>query len=65
MIELPEDAKIADMSWDTTSSNLLCGCSNGHAYEIMRPNPREIDNTETYLTDALPIRDWRIKMMEF
>jgi len=65
LIELPEDAVINDLTWDANSQNVLIGCKNGHVYELRRPNPREIDNTETYLLDQVPLRDWKIKMMEF
>ncbi len=34
-------------------------------YEIRRPKSNEIDNTETFLVDNIPIKSWQIKMMEF
>lgn len=54
-----------DMRWDSKSENLLLGCQDGHVYEIRRPKTSEIDNSETFLTDSIPIRSWKIKMMEF
>ena len=41
------------------------GCGNGRVYQFQRPNPKEINNHETYLVENLPYREWCIKMMEF
>jgi len=65
MIKLGDDALINDVKWDSNSSNLLVGCQNGHVYEVRKPKDNEIDNNETFLVDNIPIRDWKIKMMEF
>jgi hypothetical protein len=67
MVQIPAEGPITvnDMRWDSDSSNLLVGCSNGFIYEVSRPRAQDIENTETFLTDVVPIRQWRIKMMEF
>jgi hypothetical protein len=67
MVKIPSETptQINDIRWDSDSSNLLVGCSNGYVYEISRPRAQDIDNTETFLTDYVPIRSWKIKMMEF
>ena len=53
------------MRWNIDSSSLLVGCSNGVVYDVWRPRAEDIDNTETFLTDAVTIKQWKIKMMEF
>ena len=53
------------VTWDSGSNNLLVGCSNGHVYEIKRPKDNEIENSETFLVDNIPIKDWKIKKMDF
>lgn len=67
MVLIPSEdpIHINDMRWDSSSTHLLVGCSNGHVYEIERPRAQDIDNTETFLTDSIRIKNWRIKMMEF
>lgn len=65
LIPSEEPVKINDMRWDSESNNLLVGCSNGYVYEIERPRAQDIENTETFLTDMVRIRSWKIKMMEF
>lgn len=66
LIKLPDETThINDLRWDSGSSNVLIGCHNGRVYEIRRPNLNEVDNTETFLVDNIPIREWKIKMMEF
>jgi len=37
LIPSEEPIKINDMRWDSNSSHLLIGCSNGYVYEIDRP----------------------------
>ena len=65
MVKLPEGAIVNDLRWDSHSANVLVGCQNGIVYEIRRPRNNEIDNSETFLTEDIPIRIWKIKMMEF
>lgn len=65
MIKLPDDSKVNDLRWDSNSQNVLIGCSNGKVFEIRRPKDNEVDNTETFLVDNIPMREWKIKMMEF
>lgn len=75
MIRLPEDALatklqpgeslINDLKWDTNSSHLLIGCMNGKVYEVKRPKLNEVENSESFLVDNIPIKEWTIKMMEF
>lgn len=52
------------MRWDTLSKKIICGCENGNVFEVEKPNPKNVDNTETFLVD-LPKREWKMKMMEF
>lgn len=66
LIKLPDETTtINDLRWDSGSANVLICCQNGRVYEIRRPTPSEVDNTETFLVDNIPIKEWRIKMMEF
>ena len=34
-------------------------------FEIKRPGENEVDNSETFMTDNVSIKEWNIKMMEF
>lgn len=65
MIKLSEDSKINDLRWDSGSNHVIVGCQNGKVFEIKRPKDSEIDNSETFLVDNIPIKEWQIKMMEF
>jgi len=69
MVKLPERnetvPEITDLKWDTTSSKVLVSCKNGFVYEVNKPNPLDVNNKETYLVENYPMKEWRIKMMEF
>ncbi len=65
MINIPDETQINDMRWNSNSDRLLVGCNNGKVYEFEKPRAQDIDNTETFLIDNLPYREWTIKMMEF
>lgn len=62
MIKL--EAKINDFCWDSLAKKILVGLDNGYMYMIDRPKKASIDNTETYLV-TLPMKQWKIKMMDF
>jgi WD40 repeat protein len=67
LVKIPSQTPttITDLRWDIKSSKVLVGCSNGRVYQFEKPNPKNIDNHETYLVENLPYREWCIKMMEF
>jgi WD40 repeat protein len=65
MIQLPDKCSVTDLKWDATSTKILVSGDNGKVYEIQKPVPSQINNRETYLVENYPIKQWRIKMMEF
>jgi WD40 repeat protein len=67
LIQIPSSSptKITDLRWDANSTKILVSCTNGKVYQFERPNPKDIDNHETYLMTSFPYREWKIKMMEF
>jgi hypothetical protein len=56
---------VTDLKWDGTSSKILISCKNGYVYEMNKPNPLDVNNKETYLVENYPMKEWKIKMMEF
>jgi WD40 repeat protein len=55
-LKLPDEAMILDFKWDPDDQSLLFGCSNGRVYEVARPNPKKIDNSDTYYWDDAEIK---------
>ena len=48
-MELPSPA--VSVAWNSKSTMLLVGCSNGQVFEIEKPNPAEVDTSVTFLID--------------
>ena len=65
LLQLPKEALINDIKWDSQGSKILVACENGFVYEIQRPDPAKVKCTDTYLIEDYPMRAWKIKMMEF
>ena len=40
------------------------GCKNGRVYELSRPNPKKIDNSDSYYWHDAQFKMWEIKLME-
>jgi WD40 repeat protein len=57
--------RINDIKWDTTSSRIIVACENGYVYEIERPDPANLDTSDSYHIADYPMRTWKMKMMEF
>ena len=64
-VKLPDDAEILDMKWDPDDTSIYCGCRNGRVYEVARPVPKKIDNSDTYYWDDAEIKTWEIRVMDF
>ena len=64
-IKLPDDAKLNDFKFCEDDKNILFGCQNGSVYKVERPNPKNINNSDSYLWEDAPITTWVIKLMDF
>ena len=65
LVKLPiEKGTVTDLQWDSNSERILVSATNGQVYEVRRPRDVEVDNTETFLVENIPIKIWQIKMME-
>lgn len=67
LVQIPSQTptQITDLRWNSASTHILVSCTNGRVYQFERPKPKDIDNHASYLYTELPVREWRIKMMEF
>jgi WD40 repeat protein len=63
-VKLPDEAQILDFKWDPEDQMLFFGCKNGRVYEVQRPNPKKIDNSDTYYWHDAQFKMWEIKLME-
>ena len=64
-LQLPEGAVVNDFKWNDADTCVLVGCKNGYVYQITRPKPDAIDNSDSYKWENPDIKEWRIKIMEF
>lgn len=48
-IKLPDEAQINDFKFCEDGQYILFGCTNGRVYRVRRPDPKEINNSDTYL----------------
>lgn len=64
-IKMPDDAHINDFKFCADDKHILFACKNGRVYKIRRPDPKEINNSDSYLWENPPIQTWTIKLMEF
>ena len=62
MVKVESD--INTCCWDHVSKKFLVGCKNGYVYEFPIPDKNKINVKESFLVEV-PIKEWKIKMMEF
>jgi hypothetical protein len=39
---------VNDFKWNDADTYVLIGCTNGYVYQVNRPNPEKIDNSDSY-----------------
>jgi len=64
-LKLPNNSGINDFSWNPDDKSVLFGCNNGSVFQVDRPDPTEIDNSDSYYWDQARVKEWVIKIMEF
>jgi len=64
-IKLPDDAGINDFKWNDDDKSIIFGCNNGWLYEVGRPDPKIVDNKESFLLENPKMKCWSMKIMEF
>ena len=64
-LKLPDNNKITDFKWTADDNSVIFGCASGYVYEVARPDPKKIDNSDSFLWENPGIKTWWIQIMDF